>query len=422
MNGWDNRRRLLAGLALTGATILAAERGAASDLLTIDVFVPGGADTAPQTFSDAETLIDSLDAFGYESINPDYTDSAAATAFINFRGVDLEVDYPDGGETVIFRVPSAGIEETFDDFADRADNEDALVDFIESNEGGVFTEVLQEAVATTPNDPVAGTPNSLMFKMAEADFTMGTTIGTLPSPVAASNDGYDRTRPSNGLNARFGRFTADGTEANVIDLPLNYSQPLDDPRYAVILDFPLTYVQAEDTDSFAGSLGLGLRLPLYDNWTLTPSIRGGVVGSLDLGSAAALGGVSLVSNYRFSYEEFNFGIGNSIAYIQTFPLDIDGVEFDYDLQNVVVRNGISVSGPLGFKVLGQDATWEGSVVNTQFFGDDLYAENVTDIAISFGTVQSLNGFTWDSVRVGVTYTFSTDSDFEGFRLNFGYRF
>ncbi|MEM9048500.1 MAG: hypothetical protein AAGC92_07240 [Pseudomonadota bacterium] len=414
--------RQVSGATLAGGLALAALPVSASDLLTIDVVVPGGPDTAPGTFSDAETLIDSLNENGYESINPAYSDSAPATANVNYRGVDIVVRYPDGGETVIFEIPSTGFSETFDDFEDRSANEDALVDFLESNQDGVFTQVLQEAVANTPSDPVAGTPSSLMSKMVEADFTMGTTIGPEPNQVASANEGYNRTRSSFGLNARFGSFTADDTEINVVDLPLNWSRPLDDPRYAVILDLPLTYVETEGTDSFSGSMGLGLRLPLYDNWTLTPAIRGGVVGSLDLGAAAALGGVSLVSNYRFSYEQFDFGIGNSVAYLQTFPLDIDGVEFDYDLQNVVLRNGISVSGPLGFKIFGQNATWEGSVVNTLFFGDELYAENVTDIAFSLGTVQSLNGFTWDSFRIGVTYTFSADSDYEGFRLNFGYRF
>lgn len=411
-------REAVCAIALTCAMAPAS----ATELLRTQVLVPGSGITRFESFSDARSLIDALDAFGYRLINPDYRVNLPAMVNVDFRGVPLVVDYPTGGPEVVFEIPSIGVSETFDAFGRRFENEDALVDFLEANEDDLLSRILGEAVSTTPHDPVAGTPNSLMGRMIEADFVMGTTIGPEPSQVATANDGYDRTTASFGISARFGRFTAAGAEANVIDLPLNYAQPLDDPRYAVIVDAPFTYVETEDTNSFSGSLGLGLRLPLYDNWSITPAVRTGVVGSVELGSAAILAGASITSNYRFSMNDLDFAIGNSLAYVETFPIEIDGTTFDYDLQNVVLRNGISVSGPLGVTVFGQPTTWEGSVVNTLYFGSDLYAENVTDIAISFGTVNSVNGFTWDSLRVGVTYTFSTDSDYQGLRLNFGYRF
>jgi hypothetical protein len=414
--------------ALTGVSLAASPALSQSSLLTIDVIVPGGPDTAPRSFADLDSLIGSLRTSGYEAINPAYSPSGAAEILVNFRGVPVTVEYFGAGDetenpaTVLFRIPSAGIVERFDLFESRADNEDELERFVRENIGGLGTEILRETVRTTPFDPVAGNPNSLTSKMVEADFIMGTTIGPEPSEIASANDGYDRSRASFGLNARFGIYSAEGSNAEVFELPLNYALPFDDPRYALVLSAPFTYVRVEDTDSFSGSLGVGIRLPLYDNWSLTPAIRGGVVGSLQLGSLAGVVGASVTSNYRFNYGNLNFALGNSVAYLQTVPLEYDGTTVDYDLQNVVLRNGIAVSGPLGVKLFGQNLTWEASAVNTLYFGTDLYAENVTDLAISFGTVDSVNGFTWDSMRIGLTYTFAADADYQGLRLNFGYRF
>lgn len=409
---------LLAAAVWLGLSVSAL----AKDLLTVTVSVAGGP-SATSTFPDADALINAIDSAGYKSINPAYTVTSAATIDVNFRGVTANVIYPAGGATLDFFIPEIQTAPLFTGTAGtRAANERALETFLRTNQSRLLSLLLQRAVKATPHDPVAGTPGSLMARMTEADFIMGTTIGPDPSSVATTGQGYDRTRSTIGLNARFGHFTAAGAQADVIDLPLNYTVPLDDPRYAISFDLPLTYVETEGKASYSGSFGIGVRLPLYDNWTLTPAIRAGLVGSVDLGSAAVLGSVSLNSNYRFSYSGLDFSLGNSVAYIQTFPVEIDGTKFDYDQRNLVLRNGLGVSGPTGFKLFGQDTTWQVTVVNTQFLIDPVYARDVTDIAFSVGTVNSINGFTWDSVRIGLTYSFSTDSDLQGLRLNFGYRF
>ena len=54
-------------------------------------------------------------------------------------------------------------------------------------------------------------------------------------------------------------------------------------------------------------------------------------------------------------------------------------------------------------------------------GDAVSIDDFTDISFSYGTVASKNGFTWDSVRLGLTYTF-TNKDYKGLEVNFGYQF
>lgn len=397
----------------------------AQGLLGIALEVGGdcsGVCSGTATFRDFDALVDALSTRGYQAIAAGYNQRLPAVATVNYRGVTAIVEYPDDGPGLVFRVPRVNIEETFNDRGTRSGNERALEDYIRANEDNILSRILRLAVATTGTDPIAGNPSSLMNRMIESDFLLGTTIGPHPENIASTTDGYDRAQRLAGFNIRFGRYTADGTESDVVDLPLTYVVPLADPRYALNFDLPLTWVQTEGADSYSGSFGLGLRLPLLDHWTVTPAVRFGFGGSFDLGTAAGIGSFSLTSNYRFSHGDYRFAIGNSISYIQTFPIEYDDSSIDYDMRNVVLRNGIGASGPLGWKLFGMDTTWELSVVNTQFLGSRVHTENYTDIALSLGTVASVNGFTWDSMRLGLTYTVSSDSDFQGLRLNFGYQF
>jgi hypothetical protein len=397
----------------------------AQSLLGVTLTLGGGCTqgcVGSQNFSNAQSLIDALTTSGFKVINPAYTVTSIATADIDFRGVDLQMIYATSGTDLIFTVPELNYNRVFAQGATRGENEQDLEDFLRANGDNIVTRILGLTVANTPIDPVAGNPASLMSRMVESDYFLGTTVGPAPDPVAGSASGYDRTQNLVGLNARFGRFTADGLDSDVIDLPLTYVLPLQDPRYAINFDLPLTYVDSEGSASFGGSFGIGVRLPLLDNWTLTPALRAGAVASTDLGSAATVGGASLTSNYRFRYNDMQFSIGNSVSYIRTFPLEIEDTTLDYDQQNFVFRNGISIAGPLEYKLFGQSTTWEVSIVNTQFVGDPVYVGNYFDIAVSFGTVSSVNGFTWDSLRVGLTYTVATDADLMGLRLNFGYQF
>ena len=64
----------------------------------------------------------------------------------------------------------------------------------------------------------------------------------------------------------------------VITLPFSYAFPLADPRYGVVISTPFTYVETDGTQSFALSFTGGLRVPVYDNWTITPSLSIGAAG------------------------------------------------------------------------------------------------------------------------------------------------
>lgn len=412
-----NRFSYLACAAVLMAVSGWAGDAPARDLFTVDVTTGGTTETFGS--NSVEGVIDFVENGNYESINALYSDTAIATAAIDLRGVGATISYPTSGSDLVLVIPALGERRVFQGTT-RADSETQLIDFLESNQDDLLSRILQELVRTSPVDPVAGNPNSLMSKMVSADFANGSSVG--PDTAFKADPGNPDTGPALiGLPARLGRYTAGGFETDVLDLPLSYTFPIYRPGYAMTVDLPLTYVDTQGAKAFAASLGAGLRVPLAEGWSLTPALRVGATGSVDAGAAALLYSGSITSNFERAVDDLTFTLGNSIAVIRSAALSAGDYTADYDLTNVVFRNGIGLAGPTGFQAWNKAVTWEAAIVNTQYTGSDLFVENATDVSVSFGTVAERDGMLWDSVRIGVTYTF-TDADYSGVRLNFGYRF
>ena len=407
---------LCAALALT-----AAAAAHAADNFTVTVTAQG------QTVSQGATTLRGLEEIGLESdgledVFPNYSDQLPAIVDIGFRGLPLRVTYEGSGLTL--SIDELGVIEQFDE-GDRRASEDALGEYLENDTDGTLSAILNWAVSNTATDPVAGNPSSLQGQMIAGDFRIGTDLdpgGSVSAGGAGAGEEREGRASVLGLGARFGRYSVGDDDVTTIELPFQYVLPLADPRYAVIFDAPLTYTEVNGADSWAGSIGVGFRYPVLTNWDLTPSVRAGIVGSEDLGTLAATYTASLSSNLTFDLGAVGLTIGNMISYVETTDAgEVDGYNASYDLQNTVFRNGFEVATPIGGTIFGLPMTAQGSVVNTQITGDDVFIDNYTDFAISIGTEESRNGLTWDSLRLGLTYTTGVN-DYESFRLNFGYRF
>ncbi len=276
-------------------------------------------------------------------------------------------------------------------------------------------------VLVIPGDPVAGNPSGLESRMIASDFRLGSFVG--PSPDFASAGAGGAALPNLiGVGLGYTSVSVENFHIERSELPFSYSRPLADPRYALVFDLPISYTEIQVggfafSRIYSASAGAGVRLAMLDNWTITPTLRLGAMYSVDDDITAWLGGASVVSNFTTNLGPMDLSIGNQLSYIGTLPGDNGG----YALQNTVLRNGLGLAGPTSAQIFELPVTWEASVVNTQYFGTALFAENTTDVAVSFGTQNSKNGVTWDSMRLGLTYTFS-DTSFEGLELNFGYRF
>ena len=237
--------------------------------------------------------------------------------------------------------------------------------------------------------------------------------------VGMNPDGDSETQRVSGL--RGARFTSKEITQTVITLPFSYAFPLADPRYGVVISTPFTYVETDGTQSFALSFTGGLRVPVYDNWTITPSLSIGAGGLVNLDTVNSMVGAAVASSFRWSAQTWNYELGNSVGFNKTATAKSPAGNKDFEARNTTMKNGISVSKDTSRELFGDPTTWEFALFNTQIFGDAVSIDDFTDISFSYGTVASKNGFTWDSVRLGLTYTF-TNKDYKGLEVNFGYQF
>ncbi|MEM6617722.1 MAG: hypothetical protein AAF631_00285 [Pseudomonadota bacterium] len=365
-----------------------------------------------QEFSTIDDAITALGPTLYTELDPNYT-TTSVTNF-NFdagsRQFTLGYGTSESGDIVVIENDQ---EIAAFSGATRAEAEALLMQFL-SDEFRQDTEALNRVVANTPNDPVAGTPASLQARMAEATFQNGSDVG--PSPRTGGSRGRGTlANPNLGLSLQSGRYTGPGFSATINTIPLSYSIPLNDPRWAVKIDAPISFTTINGVDNVSGSVGVGLRIPVYDNWTLTPEFRVGLTRNRTAGVTAKLAALSLTSNYRVDLGQgYGLTIGNSLTYSRTFGSA-------YDQSNVYNKNGVEISGPFEPKLYGLPTNWQFSVVHTKVGGDPTFIDEWVDVSLSVGTVGSKRNVTWDSVRLGITYT-RANRGIEGINFNFGYEF
>ncbi len=397
---------------LASAACLQIPAAEARDLFQIRLTLPESGLTGESSFSSAEDVINEFERDFSSTLNA-YTPTSVAHIQIDFRGVPINAAFPAPGPLLQVSIPQCGFNETFVG-ATRNDSINQFEDFLEQNNSDILTCVVQDAVANTPVDPLAGNPNSLMAKMAASDFA----IGFDPDVVLPSEEG---SIPDIGrLGLQFGHFFSGEFSGNNYTIPLRYSFNLDN-GYGIVLDAPLNILSVSGSQAYSGSFGVGVRIPITEYWTLTPVGRAGAVGSVDFASASILYSGSVSSLVSFPISAFNMDLGNMFGFYQTGSVSVGDYESDYSLTNYLSRHGVRASAELPFGLFGEVPSLQIGLIRTDFFGDDLYVSGYTDIISSVGIPGRISGVSLERFRVGLTYTIG-DEDFQSIRFGGAFRF
>jgi hypothetical protein len=350
------------------------------------------------SYNSIEDAIDSVSGTSLRTLLPSYRENAPATASFNLRGLAATIEYPTSGSTIVLKVPSAGIDRTFTG-ATRDEAQDAVTEYFKGGGGTDVTKVLQAAVRETAIDPVAGNPDSLMSLMGEADFAQGTDSLGRAGGMGAPN--------LIGFSVEGGRGTASGGyDQNRVSGTFSYRLNFEESDAAVLIDLPVNWVRNGESDSLSGSLGIGVRLPVTDWWSITPAVRAGIAGSVDLGAAAVVYSGSVTSDIRWNWGGWHFGLGNMAGVYRATGVSVGDYDIDYDLTNVILRNGISVSrdlteGPAPLRVTA-------AFTDSRYLGDDLYVKGFDEVSLSFSKRAEGGRFSFDRVEVGAAYGFGDD--------------
>jgi hypothetical protein len=396
------RAASLAALVLLSAP--AAARDAFEGTFTVD----GATTTASRR--DISDFTDLFTDAGLSSLFSNYTTASAAIADVRLRGVPATLSYDAESTTLRLVIPGAGVDERFTG-ATRDESQDLALEWLKGRGGSALTRVLQQAVATTPLDPVAGNPNSLMATMGASDFSAATGI---PSGTGGRF----------GLGARFGSYSAEGYDTQVWTLPLGYSYGLSGGT-TLLLDAPLTLMSTAGAQSYSGSLGFGARVPVglgIDGlrWSLTPMLRVGGVGSTALGAVGAMWSASLTSTLDWQVRSGTIlTLGNMISRLQTVPLSLGGYDISYELTNHMFRNGLIASQAIG-DWFGRPVRASAFVIDTRFTGDALYVRSYQEFG-GFVTFDINAGGRRLPLSLGVT-VLSAERGYRGYSLNLGMTF
>ena len=263
-------------------------------------------------------------------------------------------------------------------------------------------------ISSSTFNPVNGSPLSLLPSMGSNDFWVGV------DPLSPGDDegvlGF-----ATDVNFDIDFASQDGTDITRYSLPIRHTINLDD-GHALILEAPISVATVEDLMSFAGQIGVGYRYPINEYWQLTPAVRVGGVYSDDFRSEAFGYGASLTSRVEFPYGDYRFTIGNHVGYYAARDTSLFiSNPVVYESENVHIRNGLVVEGPLPLPSFDLDLPAQVFLVDNRNLGDDLFVDSYTDIGIVVG-IQDLVGY---PVRAGFAARMG-DNTF-GIRLSTGVR-
>lgn len=401
-------------LALAVSAAITSVPAFAADLFTVDGTVTYGT-TQTQSYS-FKTAEDALDAFKNENLQSrfsNYTDTAQANLTLGFRGLPMAVSYTANSTTLVFSVPSLGITQSFTGTT-RDASQEQFSDFMKKNGGDILNRIMKKLAEVSPDDPVAGNPNSLMGQMVANDFANGfsnvaTNIGAAPN---------EKVNNLIGIGARFTSLRQNGNNSNNFAIPFSYTVRSDiDPRRQLIFNLPVSYTEVEGAKAYSAGFGASYRFPMNDAWTLTPSLNYGLAGSRDLGAVGQAVGASIASTYIFTKPSYDIAIGNMVGHYRTLKLTAGDYSYNPGIANTVFRNGVMYSRPV--TAFGKKMSIEYSLIDTRYTGTKLYNQGYDELGVTLGTNKRANSAR-SFFRAGASYLHSASS--KGFTLNVGYWF
>ncbi len=347
-------------------------------------------------------------------LSPLYTPTSAVAIGFNLRGILALSTFAENSTSLVVNVPQANFMQIYNG----ATRDASLQLFKDSiKEGGNHHRLLKAYAKYSPIDPIAGNPNSLLFQMAQSDYQAGNL-----SPLSGCTTSWSAQPIKSQVQAGsyIGRSFAGNFDTTVVTMPLRYSYS-PNLHFAYILDAPLTYLRNGGASSIIGSLGLGIRYPVTHAWSLTPLLRMGCGGSLDLCTSGNLLSAGVTSVYNFKLDQFVVAMNNYGGYFSSTNLWLTGINYSYKLHNYILKNGLTLKTCHGCLLCHRPINFSLSFTDSVILKDRLYINHFDEVSIALIT-QYLNPYlAYDCLSLGFTFQFG-QKDFKGYNLNIAYQF
>jgi hypothetical protein len=391
---------------LLSSALLASPAAEARDLfysaLTVDGF------TFRSSSNDAHEVWKHLNRESLGSPVPFYRETSSLTLQVDLRGMPATLSSPRNGTDLTLRIGRNGEVTRHFTGATRAESTQLFHDFLNGrSEPAGMRSVMKEWVATSPVDPVAGNPASLLGRSVSADLDLATRPPGDDGGMAPRAAGWHSAA---GLG--FDTHQMRDFDTNGYSLPLGLSYNFGEDGPEAFVQMPLALSQTSGVNTIFASLAAGLRLPVVTTpdlrWFLTPSLRAGVGGSQHVGGGGIAMGGALGSDLRLALGEFTLGIGNSIGHTQIEPLKVSDVELPYHIRSWGFRNSVSLSRPVG-QVQDRPLSLGVTFTDTRMAGDKMAVPSWQEYGVTASIGQQA------PLKVGISYL-DGENNYRGLRV------
>jgi hypothetical protein len=361
--------------------------------------------------SNVDSFIDA--AKDFTESNTRYTQTSPAQAMGRFNDVNVALSYNANSTKLSYSFPELGMNGSFTG-VNRDDSEEQFVEFMKKSD--ILGKVLRYQAKNSPSSALTGS-GGLIPMLGATDFSTG-----FDTASKIIGDGGQSGKVNNlvgiGLGYASYNINGGGEKVKTTSLPLSYTFRFsDDARRQVVLSMPISQARTGDADAYNFGLGLAVRLPVSEHWTLTPGVRYSAVASVDRATVSTVASGSLMSTYVIPMHSFDLAVGNMIAMYQTGKFKSGDYSFDPDIKLKMTRNGLMASFPTSLFDAGM-AT-EISLIDTRYLGEKPFVSNSQEIGITLGTNRSAAN-KHSFLRAGVSYFRSNVS--KGVMTNIGYWF
>lgn len=327
----------------------------------------------------------------------------AFTARVAYAGLDDAVVITSNADNslITLTIPSTGFTRTFD--AADGDIEDQVEDFLRSDGAEALAELAQVINQETPAGVTDGNPAALTALISAETFRL---FGDLRNPFGPHPQGADGFR----VYGNFNQIDAGGIDGYLIEGALTGGFRFTN-RVGLVFDALAGYRNLEDsqTITIAGILGLPIRLsPALDDgqpifWQITPSGHAGGGGSADQLSGGVVVGAAVTNLVGFKAGDFFFYSGQQIGFFDGQPIDIEGYEFETEVDQKVLRASLAAI----YSGIGHSAFLHAGLMYTDFLEEaavDSFVSPFAGVGVKVGR---------GVLRVGVAGDFG--DDFEMYR-------
>lgn len=408
--------------------------------------------------SKATSFIDAAKDFNIS--NSAYTVLAPAQIMGRFNDVNIDFNYAAASNTFNYNFIEIGVSGSFTGVS-RQDSQNQFVDFVKKSD--VIGKLMKYQALHSATSPITGVGG--IIPMAGAlDFSnsfdtlskiasgppqisgisqlpggvQGAISAQAPGSTPVNSQSSSGTQAPGGLFAQSG-MQSDAGSNNLIGIALSYSSynvtgssdrvsstslPLSytirndiDPRRQLVLSMPLTQVSIGDAKTYHGGLGAAYRLPLSDQWTLTPGGKYSIVASEDRATVATVMSANIMSTFVIPFDGLDMAIGNMLGYYKTGKFSHGDYSFSPDITLTMARNGVMVS--MATSIFGDKMAAEYSFIDTRYLGDKPFVSSTQEIGVTVGTNRNAtNARTY--IRAGASYL--KGKSVSGFTVNLGYWF